>query len=60
MIQNAIQSIDHTNEDNQQIIQEMNDCLSDLDRVLHLQKEQETIINEVTSKLIKHIQNHCI
>lgn len=56
MIQNAIQSIDHTNQENQQIIQEMNNCLRDLDRVLHLQKEQETIINEVTSKLIKHIQ----
>ena len=56
MIQNAIQSIDHTNEENREIIHEMNDCLRDLDRVLHLQKEQETIINEVTSKLIKTFQ----
>tara|TARA_B100001063_G_C16755952_1_gene553149 strand:+ start:102 stop:665 length:564 start_codon:yes stop_codon:yes gene_type:complete len=56
MIQNAIQSIDHTNEENREIIREMNDCLRELDNVLHLQKEQETIINEVTSKLIQTFQ----
>tara|TARA_R110002012_G_scaffold14151_2_gene59221 strand:- start:973 stop:1557 length:585 start_codon:yes stop_codon:yes gene_type:complete len=56
MIQNAIQSIDNTNEENRQIIQEMNDCLRELETALHLQKEQETFMNELTSKLIKNIQ----
>lgn len=57
MIQNAIQSIYHKNEENQEkIIQELERFLKDLETALHLQKEKEKSINELTSKLIKHIQ----
>ena len=56
IIQNAIKTTNRERKENEVIIRGLEWCLKELEAVLQLQKDQEKSINELTSKLIKHVQ----